>query len=147
VCGWADPTRADHDGDSRHASARVWQDPARTGHDSADAWPGGSDVDRRGQRRGNDKFAVGGRTRHRHSNTTEMGLAAADFPRGELRRRPPLGASSVRSQRHVRRAIAPLGHERLRVFMLLCIHIYANVNRCLQHIFQSMDIPPSIVCL
>jgi hypothetical protein len=80
-------------------------------------------------------------------NTIEMGLAAVDFPRVELRRRPPLGTSSIGSQRHVRRAIAPLGHERLRVFMLLCIYIYANVNRCLRHIFQSMDIPPSIIYL
>jgi hypothetical protein len=34
-------------------------------------------------------------------NTTEMGSAATDFLRGELRRRPPLGASSVGSQRRV----------------------------------------------
>jgi hypothetical protein len=29
--GRADPTRVDHDSDCQHASARVWQDPARGG--------------------------------------------------------------------------------------------------------------------
>jgi hypothetical protein len=32
--GRADPTRADHDDDGRHASVRVWRDPARTGRGS-----------------------------------------------------------------------------------------------------------------
>jgi hypothetical protein len=32
--GRADLTQADHDGDGRHASARVWRDPARTGRGS-----------------------------------------------------------------------------------------------------------------
>jgi hypothetical protein len=76
-----------------------------------------------------------------------MGLAAVDFPRSELRRRPPLDASSVESQRRMRLAMAPLGHERQCVFMILCIHIYVNVNRCLRHIFQSMATFPSIVYL
>jgi hypothetical protein len=80
-------------------------------------------------------------------NTIDMESTAADFPRGELRRRPPLGASSVRSQRCVRRPTTPLGREQRRVFILLCIHIYVNINRCLRHIFQSMTTLPSIVCL
>jgi hypothetical protein len=80
-------------------------------------------------------------------NATEMGSATANFPRGELWRRPPLVSSSVGSQRHVLWATAPLGRERHRVFMLLCIHIYVNVNRCLRHIFQSMVVLQSIVCL
>jgi hypothetical protein len=80
-------------------------------------------------------------------NTAEMGSAATDFPRGELRRRPPLGASNVGSQRRVQQATAPLGRERRRVFMLFYIHIYVNVNMCLRHIFQSMAALPSIVYL
>jgi hypothetical protein len=80
-------------------------------------------------------------------NAAEMGLAAADFPRGEVRRRPPLGTSSVESQMRVQRAATPLGRKRQRVFMLLCKHIYANVNRCLRRIFQLMATLPSIVCL
>jgi hypothetical protein len=105
-----------------------------------DARPGGSDVDRRGPRLADGRGAVTG-------NTAEMGSAATDFPRGELRRRPPLGASSVGSQRRVQRATTPLGRERQRIFMLLCIHIYANVNRCLQYIFQLITTLPSIVYL
>jgi hypothetical protein len=80
-------------------------------------------------------------------NTSERGSAAVNFPRGELRQRPPLGMSSMGSQRRVQRATTPLGREQRHVFMLLCIHIYANVNRCLRHIFQLMATLPSIVCL
>jgi hypothetical protein len=80
-------------------------------------------------------------------NAAKMGSVVADFPRDELRRRSPLGARSVGSERHVQRATALLGREQRRVFMLLCIHIYANVNRCLRHIFHSMATLLSIVCL
>jgi hypothetical protein len=97
---------------------------------------GGSGVDRRGPRRANGEFAVGGWTWRRHRQHIWMGSVAADFPRGELRRQPPLDASSVGSRRRVCRATAPLGHLRRRVFMLtVYIFMPTPIYRCLRHIF------------
>jgi hypothetical protein len=56
--------------------------------------------------------------------------------------RQPIWAGT-RSDNFTRRSRDPPGSKRRQ----LCIHIYANVNRCLRHIFQSMTILPSIVCL
>jgi hypothetical protein len=40
----------------------------------------------------------------------------------------------------------PLGVSDRHVFMLLCVHIFVNVNRFLRHTFQLMA-PPSIYCM
>jgi hypothetical protein len=163
ACGLADPMRANHDSDGWHASARVWRDPARTGRgsglragrrtgeDGARLWPTRDwEVPAwtegvRGGRTTSSRLADGRGTVS--GNTVEMRSTTANFPRGELWRWPPLGASSIGSQRSMQWATTPLGRERRRVFMLLYIHIYANVNRCLRHIFRSMATLPSIVCL
>jgi hypothetical protein len=54
-------------------------------------------------------------------------------PRRERRWRPPLDTSSGRSQRQGGGFVS--GGT---VFILLCIIFYANVSRCLRHIFQFM---------
>jgi hypothetical protein len=61
----------------------------------------------------------------------------SDLPRRERRRVPEVLAA----------AMAPLGASDNPIFMLLCIHIYVNVNRFLRHIFQFMAPLPSIVSL
>jgi hypothetical protein len=40
----------------------------------------------------------------------------------------------------------PLGVSDGHVFMLLCVHIFVNVNRFLRHTFQLMALP-SIYCM
>jgi hypothetical protein len=97
--GRADPMRADHDGDGRHASARVWRDPARTGHDSgrhaarqagedgARLWPtrdrGGSGVD----------IGVRGSRRRVRGWWTDVAPSHATHLRWDRWRRTSLGAS------------------------------------------------------
>jgi hypothetical protein len=64
----------------------------------------------------------------------------AEFPWRERRGRPPLGTSDVGSQ-SPRGACADNGSTRCDndpVFMLFCIYMYTNFNRCLLYIFQFM---------
>jgi hypothetical protein len=71
---------------------------------------------------------------------SKVGATIADFPRHERRRQPPPRHEVVAHPRC--EAAVPWGSG--PVFMLFCIHIYANVNRFLGHIFQFKALLPSI---
>jgi hypothetical protein len=80
--GRADPTRADHDGDGRHASARVWRDPALTGRGSGRRAAGRF-------RRGQKGSATGGQ--QVHGWRTDAAPSQATHMKWDRRRRTSLG--------------------------------------------------------
>jgi hypothetical protein len=82
--GRADPTRADHDGDGRHASAGVWRDPALTGRGSGRRAVGRF-------RRGQKGSMTGGQ--QVHGWWTDAAPSQATHLKWDRRRRTSLGAS------------------------------------------------------